>query len=332
MRSRAVIAAPPWLCGAQARTEIQLAVGEPFDDQHDAGAGWTAQAGWLGRIDAGGRAEQNAATFERNTSSTVGEESEVSDANHALGQNVDEETSQELMGGNGHYLLLAAAGIVSPAERDAIVCEGHEAMVGDGDAVSVAGQVVENMFGTAERRLGIDHPVLLAELPEEVAESARCGKRLERAMELESVLLEQFTKPQPEPAAEAAAECLDGQEEAGRGIDPSGAIESEAARRNDVVDMGMMLEVLSPGMEHAEESDVGSQVPGTPSQFEHRRCTGAVEQVVEQPLVLQDKTGEFMGQREHDVEVGHGQQCSRTSGQPLGTRVPLALRTVPVAA
>ena len=36
-------------------------------------------------------------------------------------------------------------------------------MVGDGDAMSVAGQVVENMFGAAEGRLGVDDPVLLAE-------------------------------------------------------------------------------------------------------------------------------------------------------------------------
>ena len=46
-------------------------------------------------------------------------------------------------------------------------------MVGDGDAVGVTGQVVENMFGTAEGWLGIDDPVLLAEFPEEVAECAR---------------------------------------------------------------------------------------------------------------------------------------------------------------
>jgi sensor domain CHASE-containing protein len=76
------------------------------------------------------------------------------------------------MGGNGHDLLLAAVGIVSAAERDAIVFEGHEAMVGDGDAVSVAGQVVENVFGAAEGRLGVNDPVLLAELPEEVVESS----------------------------------------------------------------------------------------------------------------------------------------------------------------
>jgi len=150
-----------------------LAAGEPFDDQHDARAGWTAQAGWFRWIGAGGCVEQSAAAFERGTSSTVGEESEVSDANQPLGQDVDEEAAQELMGGNGHNLLLAAVGVVSPAERDTIVFESHEAMVGDGDAVGVAGQVVEHMLGAAEGRLGVNDPVLLTELPEEVAEGAR---------------------------------------------------------------------------------------------------------------------------------------------------------------
>ena len=70
-------------------------------------------------------------------------------------------------------------GIVSPAEGDAIVLEGHEPMVGDGDAMSVAGQIVENMFGAAEGWLGVDDPVLLAELPEQVTECARRGKLLE---------------------------------------------------------------------------------------------------------------------------------------------------------
>ena len=122
------------------------------------------------------------------------------------------------------------------------------------------------------------------------------------------------------------------QEEASRGIDPSGAVESQAAGGNDVVDMGMMLKVLSPGMEHAEESDVGSQVLGIASQFEHRRGAGAVEQIVEQPLVLEDKRGELVRQSEDDVEVRNGQQFSRARGQPFCARVPLALGAVPVAA
>jgi hypothetical protein len=79
------------------------------------------------------------------------------------------------MSGNSHNLLLAAMGIVSPAEGDAIVLESHEAMVGDGDAMGVEGQIVENMFGAAEGCLGVDDPVLLRELPEEVVECARRG-------------------------------------------------------------------------------------------------------------------------------------------------------------
>ena len=67
------MAASPWLGPGQVGAEIQLAVGEPFDDQHDAGAGWTAQAGRLGRIDAGRHAEQSTATFERGTPSADGE-------------------------------------------------------------------------------------------------------------------------------------------------------------------------------------------------------------------------------------------------------------------
>jgi hypothetical protein len=41
-------------------------------------------------------------------------------------------------------------GIISPEEGDAIVLEGHETMIGNGDAVGVARQVVENLFRTAE--------------------------------------------------------------------------------------------------------------------------------------------------------------------------------------
>ena len=95
----------------------------------------------------------------------------MADANQTAGQDVKQESAQKLMCGNGHDILLAGVCIVSPAEGDAIALNGHEAMVGNGDAVGVAGQVVENMFGAPERWLGINHPVLLPELPEEVVES-----------------------------------------------------------------------------------------------------------------------------------------------------------------
>jgi len=151
-------------------------------------------------------------------------------------------------------------------------------------------------------------------------------------VEVKSVLLEQFTELLAELFAENMAECLDGQEEPMRRVYPSGTIEGQTSGGNDVVYVGMNLEVLSPGMEHAKESDVGSQVLWIASEFKQRSGTGAEEQIVEQPFVLEDQSAEFVRQGEDDVEVRHGQQLSRTRGQPLGARVPLALGTVPIAA
>ncbi len=53
------------------------------------------------------------------------------------------------------------------------------------------------------------------------------------------------------------------------------------------MDVGMMLKVLSPGMEHAKKPDLCSQMLGGAGKFEQRRCTGSEEQIVKQSLVLQ---------------------------------------------
>ena len=51
-------------------------------------------------------------------------------------------------------------GIILPAETNLVMLEGHQAMVGDGHARGVAGEITEPMMGTAERWLGVDDPVL----------------------------------------------------------------------------------------------------------------------------------------------------------------------------
>ena len=46
------------------------------------------------------------------------------------------------------------------------------------------------------------------------------------------------------------------------GIESSGRDRGESAGGNDTVDMGMKLEFLVPGMEHAEEADLGPEMGG----------------------------------------------------------------------
>ena len=77
----------------------KLMTGEPFDDEHGLRADRASdlctcsrRRWWRSRL------EQEAAAQQRCGSLPVGEEAEVPDADQALGQNVDEEASQELVG------------------------------------------------------------------------------------------------------------------------------------------------------------------------------------------------------------------------------------------
>jgi hypothetical protein len=68
-------------------------------------------------------------------------------------------------------------------------------------------------------------------------------------------------------------------------------VRSEAGGGEHAVDMGMMLHALVPGMEHAEEADLGAEVAGIASDLEQGRGAGVEQQVINQPLVLQGKRG-----------------------------------------
>jgi hypothetical protein len=65
-----------------------------------------------------------------------------------------------------------------------------------------------------------------------------------------------------ELSAKHTSEYLDGEKEVRTGSDPAGAIERESAGGDNTVDMGMKLEFLVPGVEHAEEADLGPEMSG----------------------------------------------------------------------
>ena len=47
-----------------------------------------------------------------------------------------------------HGSLLISVGIIFPTESNLVILEGHEAVVGDGDAIGVAGEIAEHMMRT----------------------------------------------------------------------------------------------------------------------------------------------------------------------------------------
>ena len=69
-----------------------------------------------------------------------------------------------------------------------ILLEGHQTMVGDGDAVRIASEIMNHVLRSAERRLGVDDPLACKELAQELAQAFGSSKLLKLAMELELAL------------------------------------------------------------------------------------------------------------------------------------------------
>src|SRR5271165_4132559 len=109
-------------------------------------------------------------------------------------------------------------------------------------------------------------------------------------------------------------------------------IRGKTAGSNYAVDMGMKLQALIPTMEHAEETDFGSEMPWITSDFKQGLGAGVKEQVVDEPLVLQGERCQFPRQREDGVHIARGQQFPLARLEPAQARVALASWAMPVSA
>src|SRR5713226_7889024 len=151
------------------------------------------------------------------------------------------------------------------------------------------------------------------------------------SVELECPGLKSSLESGDKLAAEDTAEHFDGKEERAAGGDPAGVVRSEAAGGQHAVDMRMMLQSLVPGVEHAEETDLGSQAPGIAGDLQQSCSAGVKQQVIDQPFILQCERSEFPWQGEDDVHIAGRQQLSFPCLEPAHTGVALTLWAVPVA-
>ena len=143
----------------------------------------------------------------------VGEEAKVADTDEACGQDVEEEAPKELDGSEGECFFDSPVAVILPTEADATVFDLQQAVVGDGSAMGVASEIVEDLGGAAEGLLGVDDPAAVGGGAQPAAEGLRVGEAGEIAQEGKLSLLEGLQQGGAEEVAEAGAEDLDGEEE-----------------------------------------------------------------------------------------------------------------------
>ena len=104
----------------------------------------------------------------------VGKQSEMADLDEASRQDVKQEAADELDRIELHDAAAVVMPGVSPAEAHLAVLEAEESSVGDGDSMCVVGQILQHMFGSSERRLGVDHPLSPAHVSKQSMKYAWC--------------------------------------------------------------------------------------------------------------------------------------------------------------
>ena len=94
----------------------------------------------------------------------------------------------------------------------------------------------------------------------------------------------------------------------------------------------MIVQVLTPGVQHRDQADLGAEMFGIGGDRAQRLGRGLEQDRVDHRLVLEGDRGDLRRQREDDVEIGNRQQLGLPRGEPLAAGLPLALRAMPVAA
>ena len=114
--------------------------------------------------------------------------------------------------------------------------------------------------------------------------------------------------------------------------DPAVIIPSESSGGNQAVQMGMVLQVLAPGVKHGEDADASAEESRIGGQFEQGLGDSTKQQGVHQSLISQCQRSERLGQGEDDMGVRHRQKTGGLFLEPAIARRGLTLGTVAITA
>jgi hypothetical protein len=162
----------------------------------------------------------------------------VANTDKTVGEDMEQEAAQELGYRDRQGAFLVAMCGVPPAKGDLALVEGDQAMVGNGHAVGVATEILQDMFGTSKGWFAVNHPIVTEEWTQEGGKCFWVSQELQLPMEWQLVAGEGALEGSHELAAKEAAERLDRQEEAIARTNPSRVIEGQSASGNHAMDMG----------------------------------------------------------------------------------------------
>src|ERR1039457_767055 len=164
-------------------------------------------------------------------------------------------SSDELDSFERHGLLFVIVRVVTPLEGHHSILSGKYAVIADGDPVRISAEILQNPLGSIEGRLAVDNPFLMIELLSETLEDMRFFQMTDTAWEDEIPRIEGFFEIGKELSPKQFGHNPDRDEEPFTARHPTISLQRQPSTGNNTVDMGMVHKVLSPGMQHTQETD-----------------------------------------------------------------------------
>lgn len=177
----------------------------------------------------------------------IAQETVVADLHKPLWKNVHQDAANKLYGWQRHDLLPVAIPVIAPLERDRAVFAGKNTLVGNGYAVRIASEIFQHMMCALERRLTIDDPLFCVQSAEICLK--RCLRLELCAVSIQNQIIFYEIQFMQELASKFPAENLYRQKKALSGFAPL-PIRCQNTARNDLVNMRMKLQILSPCMKN----------------------------------------------------------------------------------
>src|SRR5260370_14128604 len=193
-------------------------------------------------------------------------------------------------------------------------------------------EILEDELRATERRFQVDDPVLSVQGSQPGGKDLRLRKKCEISLEAELAITESLPEGIDKLSAKDFTQHFVGKKEPLGCGNPVRVIGRESAGGNDAMNMGMSFEFLTPGVQHAEEADLCTEMLGIASDFQKGFRTTAKQEIVEDLLVLQDQRGQMTGKREDHMDVASREQLLATRFDPTVAGSRLTLWTMPVAA
>lgn len=186
---------------------------------------------------------------------TVAEQAVVTDATKAARQDMKDKAAEQIGRLEGEGFLPAAVSVVAPAHADDAVAQPEQSIVGEGDAMGVASEIVKDVAGSGEGLLRVNDPGWLPQTRKRDQRSS-VGIVTKCLMERSEIL-----------SAKDLRKCMDREEKCAGPPDPSSMRGVQTTHRDDAMQVDVQGQILPPGVQHGDDAGLRSEVRRVAGEF-----------------------------------------------------------------